>query len=184
VIGIALIIGLALTATVAVIVWDELHPPADFGWSASDRREYRIVNMVREQRSQPEMDSRADLRDYLRRHGAGCRGYEEHEPSEDDILTLGGLLDHETATCQGVASYYLMVFSDGADKRVWVEFFAGCKSTAPNKPQYWIEGPNWTVSVMTEPSSDDVADERDARRTARALGARLERSCAPVNQAP
>jgi hypothetical protein len=77
-----------------------------------------------------------------------------------------------------------MVFMDGGDKRTWVDWFAHCKAVAPYKPAYWLEGPNWTVSIQTDVSDDDSVAAASARRTAGMLGARLQRSCAPSERHP
>jgi hypothetical protein len=141
----------------------------EYGYTRAERRKYFIVQLVPEQRSQPTMGSRNDLRRYLNTMGVDCRDYSEWPDSW--LFGIG------YGECSGVSQRYtLVVFPDSSAKFDDIDGTAGMCDVISTGRQYWVEGPNWTVHVWGDDQTESSA-HASAVATAHALGARLERSC-------
>jgi hypothetical protein len=171
--------ALVIVATAAVgllfVVMTSGSQRREYGYSTAQQHKYNIVELIAERQPQPWMSSIGDLRDYLRSEGLGCSHYRV-----DPDLFPGWGSDEPSAHCTGTLGQVLWLqvhdSAEGKSDDLWT--VAGqCPDSGY---EYWVEGPNWTISIMEPPGNERVYQPGDlahAQRTARTLGARLERSC-------
>ncbi|MFN8025814.1 MAG: hypothetical protein U0W40_05465 [Acidimicrobiia bacterium] len=148
---------------------------APYGYSDSS---YETVELVPERRPQPAF-AKADipvyaLRDYLAEQGVECPNFGEAFNFGSDNFMQGD--------CRRslYALYVLEVFTSAAEKRSSIDgSVAGCDDVG--RHEYWIEGPDWAVSVYDHDQQTKAKNEASTKELALAMaqatGARLYRAC-------